>query len=166
VQNSRLIIVSGGQTGVDRAALDAAIGAGIPYTGWCPSGGWAEDLPDPPGVRACYPDLRETPERNPEQRTAWNVRDSDALMVMIGRAGLGVSKGTALAFGLADDFGKPYIVIDVDAPDALAKARAFLAETVREGREGARLCIGGPRESEAPGIYMKAKTLLAALLGA
>lgn len=46
-----LTIVSGGQTGVDRAALDVAIEQGIPYRGWCPKGGWAEDRPSP----ACWP---------------------------------------------------------------------------------------------------------------
>ena len=60
-----LTIVSGGQTGVDRAALDVAIELGIPYRGWCPKGGWAEDMPNPPGVLALYPDCarRRTPTR-------------------------------------------------------------------------------------------------------
>ena len=43
-------VTSGGQSGVDRAALDAAIACGIDYGGWCPRGGWAEDFPSPPGV--------------------------------------------------------------------------------------------------------------------
>ncbi|HAH64402.1 MAG TPA: hypothetical protein DCL72_02745, partial [Rhizobiales bacterium] len=53
-----LKIVSGGQTGVDRAALDVATEKNIPYGGWCPKGGWAEDLQDPPGLLALYPNLR------------------------------------------------------------------------------------------------------------
>ena len=49
-------IVSGGQTGADRAALDIAIELGIAYGGWCPAGGWAEDFPEPPGLLAFYPE--------------------------------------------------------------------------------------------------------------
>jgi Circularly permutated YpsA SLOG family len=148
-------IVSGGQTGVDRAALDAAITLGVPYGGWCPKGGWAEDLPTPPGVRALYSGLRETPERAPEQRTEWNVRDADRLMVLTDAEGLSVSKGTARALDCAESLGKPHTVIDVDAPDALAQARAWLGDKA----EGT-LCIAGPRESEAPGISAKARAFL------
>src|SRR5581483_11936953 len=62
-------ILSGGQTGVDRAALDAAITRGLPCGGWCPKGGWAEDMPGPPGLLALYPMLQETPLGDPAQRT-------------------------------------------------------------------------------------------------
>jgi hypothetical protein len=154
-----LKIISGGQTGVDRAALDIARETGIPYGGWCPQGGWAEDLPDPPGLLALYPDLRETPESNPRQRTKWNMRDSDRLMVLVGRAGLKVSPGTMLALIFAERVGKPHAVIDLDEVDALACARAFIDQG-----QGA-LCIAGPRESEAPGINARARAFLRALFG-
>ena len=150
-----LTIVSGGQTGVDRAALDAAAALGIPYGGWCPRGGWAEDLPTPPGVRALYADLRETPERAPDQRTEWNVRDADRLIVLTDAEGLSVSKGTARALDYAESLGKPHTVIDLDALDALACARAWLGDKA----EGT-LCVAGPRESEAPGISAKARAFL------
>lgn len=152
-------MISGGQTGVDRAALDAAIEAGIPFAGWCPKGGWAEDRPEPPGVMAHYPHLRETPDASPGQRTEWNVRDSDALMVLVSGAGLAVSKGTSLAVACAKDLGRPHIAIDIDAKDALDQARTFLG-----AHKVSRLCIGGPRESEAPGIYATAHAFLTALL--
>src|SRR5687767_12749390 len=70
-----LKIVSGGQTGVDRAALDVALELGLFYGGWCPHDGWAEDLPNPPGLLAIYDGLQETPEMSPQQRSRWNVRD-------------------------------------------------------------------------------------------
>jgi len=62
-------IRSGGQTGVDRGALDAARAAGVPLCGWCPRGGWAEDAPEAPGIRLAYPELQETPSADPVQRT-------------------------------------------------------------------------------------------------
>src|SRR5262249_62367556 len=67
-----LKIVSGGQTGVDRAALDAAIERGVLYGGWGPKGGRGEDMPTPPGLPASHPYLQETPLADPNQRTEWN----------------------------------------------------------------------------------------------
>jgi hypothetical protein len=157
-----LKILTGGQTGVDRAALDAAIELGIAYGGWCPQGGWAEDLPEPPGLLALYPNLRETPERDPRQRTEWNVRDCDRVLILVDAAGLDASKGTAFALQCAKALAKPWRVIDLDADTALAEARAFGGD----GEGSLVLCIGGPRESEAPGIYAKARAFLRALLEA
>ena len=153
-------IISGGQSGVDRAALDAAIAHGIPYGGWCPRGGWAEDFPDPPGLLAKYPQLRETPLANPAQRTEWNVRDSDATLILVERAGLAVSKGTGLAADAAARYRKPLAMIDLDAADAAARAIAWLDLQFARSGEGLQFGIGGPRESEAPGIYERARALL------
>lgn len=156
-----LKIVSGGQTGVDRAALDVAIERGIAYGGWCPKGGLAEDMPNPPGLLARYPGLRETPEADPSQRTEWNVRDADRLMVLIDSAGLSVSKGTGLAIDTAKRLGKPSIVIDMDADGAGVLAMGFIGE----GQGPNAVCIAGPRESEAPGIYAKTRAFLGGVLG-
>jgi Circularly permutated YpsA SLOG family len=88
-------VISGGQSGVDRAALDAAFACGIAYGGWCPRGGWAEDFPSPPGVLTRYPLLKETPLADPAQRTEWNVRDSHAMLIVVDAAGIAVSRHQA-----------------------------------------------------------------------
>jgi len=87
------VIISGGQTGVDRGALDAAARLGIAHGGWCPRGRRAEDGEIPERYR-----LRETPSRRYAQRTAWNVRDSDATLVLIEGD---LAGGTALTVRLA-----------------------------------------------------------------
>jgi hypothetical protein len=153
-------IISGGQTGVDRAALDAAIEMGFAYGGWCPKGGWAEDLTEPPGLLVRYGALKETTLADPLQRTEWNVRDADRLLILVDSAGLSVSRGTIAACDFATKLARPHSVIDLDTPDAHERARASL----REGKGEAALCIAGPRESEAPGIYAKAKPFLFAVL--
>lgn len=144
-------IVSGGQTGVDRAALDVALELGLPCGGWCPAGRWAEDGPIP----GRYP-LRETPLPDPAQRTEWNVRDSDASLVLI--AGGAVAGGTSLALDHAERLGRPVLVVDLDDADP-RDAVAWLAE-----QRPATLSVGGPRESEVPGIYARAVGFLRAVL--
>jgi hypothetical protein len=142
-------VVSGGQTGVDRAALDVARDLAIPVGGWCPRGGWAEDAAP---LLELYPELRETPSDDPAERTAWNVRDCDAVLVIRWDD---TSPGTDLALRTADELGRPVLVTS----DA-AEARAFV-ETLPEG---AVLSVGGPRESEAAGAYERASRLLREVL--
>jgi hypothetical protein len=162
----RPMIISGGQTGVDRAALDEAIARDIPYGGWCPKGGWAEDRPDPPGLLATYPQLRETPSRDPAQRTEWNVRDADVCLMLVEAGGVAVSGGTALAERLAARTGKPCLVADVGAANAGEEVRAWLDALLaaHAGETPLRLAIGGPRESEARGIYDRARAVVGRLL--
>ena len=148
-------IVSGGQTGVDRAALDAGRRAGIPIGGWCPLDGWAEDLTEPPGLLALYPELESTGSPDPDVRTRWNVRDSDATLVLV-REGV-ASPGTHLTARLAAELGRPHLVADVH--DA-AGVRAWVAALP----DGVVLNLAGPRESEAPGIAAEATALLSAAL--
>ena len=149
-----ICIVSGGQSGVDRAALDFAIAHGIAYGGWCPKGGWAEDFPDPPGLLAHYPNLRETDDSDTRQRTELNVQDSDATLLLT-RSGAN-SPGSDFAIAVAETYTKPHLIIDADSPDGAERIRAWLKElpSIRV------LGIGGPRESEAPGIYRAASALL------
>jgi hypothetical protein len=157
-------IVSGGQSGVDRAALDVAIAYGIPYGGWCPRGGWAEDMPTPPGVLAYYPLLRKTPLADPAQRTEWNVRDADATLIIVDAAGISASPGTGRAQAAAEGAHKPLLILDITRPDASAHAAQWLCAQLAAFGSGMTLGIGGPRESEAPGIYARARTFIGALL--
>jgi len=161
-----MIIVSGGQSGVDRAALDVAVARGIDYAGWCPRGGWAEDFPTPPGLLAYYPKLEETPLADPAQRTEWNVRDAHACLIVLDAGGIEVSGGTELARELAHRYRRPLFTTDLAAPDAVKDAALWLR--VQKARRGAdlKLAIGGPRESEAPGIYARAKRFIEMLLDA
>ena len=157
-------LLSGGQSGVDRAVIDAAVERGIDYGGWCPKGGWAEDMAVPPGLLATYPNLRETPLADPAQRTEWNVRDADACMIVIEAAGLAVSKGTALARDLAHRYRKPLFIAPLGGEGTIRDAGLWLRFQERRVGAGLALAIGGPRESEAPGIYASTMSFLAALL--
>jgi hypothetical protein len=166
----RLVVVAGGQTGVDRAALDAAIALGVEYRGWCPKGGWAEDLTEPPGLLALYPGLSETDSADPAERTRLNVRDSDATIVIAPGTPTG---GTALAIEAAQIVSRPVLRLRPDpATDGLRSARDFLAavrdrRTPSLGPDGSdvlAVSFAGPRESESPGIYRAGRALAEELL--
>lgn len=142
-------IISGGQSGVDRAALDVAIELSISYGGWCPRGGWAEDLPEAPGLLDRYPKLQETETRKLAQRTEWNVRDSDATLILYAKKGLGISPGTVFTQEQAQHYCKPAIVLDIGDYASLDRACDWLGSMTAT----VTLNVAGPRESEAPGIY-------------
>ena len=157
-------LISGGQSGVDRAVLDVALARGIARGGWCPNGGWAEDFPAPPGLLAKYPQLKETPSADPAQRTEWNVRDADACLIIVDAGGISASKGTALAQNLAHRHRKPLLVANLGDRDTLNRAALWLRVQQRKFGDGLKLAVGGPRESEAPGIYARAAGFLEGLL--
>lgn len=148
-------LVSGGQTGADRAALDAAIAAGLPYGGWCPAGGWAEDLPDPPGLLALYPGLAETDTRDPDVRTRLNVRDSDATLVV--KSQDSSSSGSDLTRRTAAKLERPVLMTDGSDLDEVIGWLDGLGP-------GLTLNVAGPRESEQPGVYELTRKLLAGVL--
>lgn len=153
-------IVSGGQTGVDRAALDTALELSVNYGGWCPRGGWAEDMPDPPGLLQAYPKLRETSARRPAMRTEWNIRDSDATLILCASLGLGISPGTVFTQERAQHHCKPAIVLELGDYGSLDKGAEWLATF----NSTIILNIAGPRESEAPGIYEASRYFIEDLL--
>lgn len=133
-------IVSGGQTGVDRAALDVALELCIPCGGWCPKGRKAEDGP----IDIRYP-LKETHSGNYRIRTERNVRESDGTLIFTWRKPRG---GTALTIKFAQKYKRPYLVVDL--------SEGGDPETVRKWRKINKiklLNIAGLRESELPGIY-------------
>ena len=146
-------VVTGGQTGVDRAALDAAFDGGIPCGGWCPAGRLAEDG----AIPGRYP-LAETPEADPAFRTRRNVADGDGTLIIIHGA---PDQGTRIAHAAARELGRAHLTVDLSktAQDAAcARAAAWIAdEHIRT------LNIAGPRESNAPGIYARARAFLTKL---
>jgi len=135
-------IISGGQTGADRAALDVAIQKGIPRGGWCPKGRLAEDGTIPWGYT-----LNETPSSDYEQRTEWNVRDSDATVIF--SIGAELNGGSILTKEFTMQYGKPCIHISQqrDGESGSEKLSAFLRD-----RQITCLNVAGPRTSEEPGI--------------
>lgn len=148
---------SGGQSGVDRAALDVARSLGIRTLGWCPKGGWAEDQVEPPGVLKDYPELEETDLQDPKQRTQWNVRDSDASLIFMPKSEC-ISQGSQLTVDTAISLGKPYFVIRYfsDYHDAEKWLKSMKNLKV--------LNIAGPRASEWPEGYEKSRLILERLL--
>lgn len=145
-------IISGGQTGVDRAALDVAIQWDIPHGGWCPRGRLAEDGRIPDRYRLDETDSPEYPVR-----TERNVLDSDATLILCHGEPSG---GTDLTRRLAEQYGRPCLVVDLDDPAPPEDVLAWVAEQRID-----RLNVAGPRESQNPGIADEVRWYLSRVLG-
>lgn len=135
-------IVSGGQTGADRAGLDFAIYHNLTHGGWCPKGRIAED-----GAIASQYDLVETPSEKYNQRTEWNVRDSDGTVIFTMSKDL--SGGSMLTAKFAQKHGKPMLHIypGVNYQPELGLLRFVEAQEIKV------LNIAGSRASKAPEVY-------------
>jgi Circularly permutated YpsA SLOG family len=150
---SPLVILSGGQTGVDRGALDAALEVGVECGGWCPDGRTAEDgrIPDR------YP-LVEFEGAGYAERTRRNVEDSDGTLILCVDAPSG---GTALTLELCGALSKPVCIVDVgiaSVEEGAAQARAFVA---KHGIH--RLNVAGPRASQWPDGHAYARDVVRSL---
>jgi hypothetical protein len=143
--------VSGGQTGVDRAALDAAIKLNIEHGGWCPEGRLAED-----GRISMHYQLTECDSPKYDVRTEKNVIDSDGTLILF-RGSL--TGGTKLTARFAKRHKKPLLILNFDEKPEIAAVRSWLSEHQVEV-----LNVAGPRESTQPGIYNEATQYLILLL--
>jgi hypothetical protein len=148
-----LQIISGGQTGVDRAAMDFALENQIDCFGWCPKGRRAEDGPIPDK----YP-LKETPSEYYVERTLKNVEACEGVLVFVDKH---PDKGTFLAIDYAEKLDKPIYVVHLsmnEEDQKIGLLRLMHAHQVK------KLNIAGPRESNSPGINKQTKKFLEGLL--
>lgn len=142
IENLKIIkIISGGQTGADRAALDAAIECGVAHGGWCPAKRLAED-----GVIDAKYQLQETISKHYPARTKANVRDADVTIVFFHDQ---CTQGSRKTAEYAKKFGKPCILVDLNQPhDLQASLKKIFPEST-----GITVNIAGPRLSSNPAIY-------------
>jgi len=146
-------IVSGGQTGADRAALDFAIQHFIPYSGWVPKGRKAEDGPVPESY-----ELQEMPTGDYSQRTEKNVLYSDGTLIV--SHGM-LTGGSAMTEFYAQRHCKPCLHIDLDKiplEEAAARILAWIDDSSLQV-----LNVAGPRAGKDPKIYSATFKLLEAL---
>ena len=149
-----LKIISGGQTGVDRAALDAALESGVSAGGWCPEGRKAEDGP----IAEKYP-LQELPDGSYKERTLKNVQDSDATIIIYFESISGGTKETLL-YCLNEK--KPYLLIDgsgITEDSASKRIKHFIDEN-----QISLLNVAGPRASKEQRAYEYTKQVITLML--
>ncbi len=144
-------VVSGGQTGVDRAALDAAMGLGIAHGGWIPRGRITEDGPLPDTYK-----LEEMPTDSYKARTEQNVIDSDGTLII----SRGTPKGgTDYTRIMALKHGKQLLHIDLALLANLKDAASLISSWIKMHRIET-VNVAGPRASKDPAIYQEALTIL------
>lgn len=156
-------VISGGQTGADRAGLDAAIDSGFDHGGWCPRGRKASDGPIPEKYN-----LQETEEEDYPPRTERNVRDGDGTIIFCSSKRM--SPGCRLTRALCVKHQKPYKLVDVDILRyEIAQGDEQTIQALREWIEEdgiETLNVAGSRENKSPGIYFLTYETVTALLEA
>jgi hypothetical protein len=156
VAGKAICIISGGQTGVDRASLAWAIRRRFEHGGWCPKGRRAEDGKIPSQYK-----LRQTPSELYAQRTAWNVRDSDATVIFSRPHRL--SGGSLQTLEACRDFGKPVLHLASEI-FTVTEGAILLRKFLR--RHGVRsLNVAGPRKSQDPSAGQFVRSVLDATFG-
>jgi hypothetical protein len=148
-------ILSGDQSGVDRAACDVATVLSVPWGGYSQG-----DIVSQPDLKSLVGDLREVRLERPSQVMEWNVRDSDAVLILIDNLGIGCSIGTVFVQQYAAHYCRPTLIIDVGDYMAIERATAWLLSF----RASLTLNVAGPRVGESPGIYEAAFYFLEELL--
>lgn len=154
-------IVSGGQTGVDRAALDIAIEFEISHGGWCPFGRKAED-----GIISSKYNLKEAPAPTLKEnldsdaiykmRTEFNARDSDGTLIIVKAEPMG---GTLYTLQMAGKHKKPYLICNLSENPTLNDVINWIMK-----HKIHKLNVAGPRASQTMGIYKDAYYFLSQLL--
>ena len=158
-------IISGGQTGVDTAALNAAMALDLDFGGWCPKGRINEDGIIPP----IYDQLNEitgeyaSEKENYDARTVLNIRDSDATLILVPSIPVPekIKDGTILTIAEVKKQDKPYLIINLSISDEL-NLELCLTWLIENNIH--ILNIAGPRESNWVGIGESAYQLLVSLL--
>ncbi|RNC80104.1 MAG: molybdenum cofactor carrier [Balneola sp.] len=153
-------VLSGGQTGTDQAALQAAIDIGIEHGGWCPPGRISEE-----GKIPEHFNLTETPEDKDSsapkipcsQRTIWNVRDADATIIFLPDKRFDI--GTHLSIHASKKMNKNFLVVDPYQSNTLKQIKKWL-----NSLDGDILNVSGPKESKYPGIYKKIYSVIKEVL--
>lgn len=153
-------IISGGQTGADRAALDVAIELDIPHGGWCPIGRRAED-----GVISDRYRLKETPHLSKDEnldpdgiykkRTELNVIDSDGTLIFVKDDPIG---GTLYTIEMAIKHNKPFLIFNIETSEIKDVTNWVNKYSIK------KLNIAGPRASQCSEIYQATYELLKKLL--
>lgn len=148
-------IISGGQTGVDRAALDSArLQTAFSWGGWCPKGRLAEDGQLGEEYFAggqIGSGMQEASSSRPQQRTRLNVHNSDATLIL--RSARILSPGTKLTIKLLREAGKPYRICDPFKTYTVPRIVQWICIPQSDGKIIEILNVAGPRERKAPGIY-------------